>query len=209
MSTDVQPELERLRQCCDRYDDLFGLRGADDAGGGVHPALSHLGPESSPSIDFMFRQFEGVKEIRGGKHDPLVLAAHKYGARAPWFDTDEIPWCSSIACLAAEWCDRIHPGSARARSWLLVGETLTLDEWIECLRSNDVEVARNTMAIFNRGGPQDPAIIKAKGHVAQLLAYDPNDDELLVRGGNQSNEVNQTWYKRTDLLGLRYCPSLY
>ena len=175
--------------------------------------LSHFPPEPAPSIDWLFRQMEGVLEVSGDDHDPMVLAAHKYGAKAPWFDRDEIPWCSSIACLAAEGCDRIHPASARARSWLMVGVTITIDQWLEALTFKDAEMARNTMAIFNRGGPQDPTVIRAKGHVAQLLGYKDGDGpgrgSLLVRGGNQSNEVNQKWFKETELLGLRYCPVLY
>lgn len=169
--------------------------------------LKDLEPEKAPSIDWQFRQFEGLQEFDEGDN-PAILAAHRYGAKAPWFERDEIPWCSSILCLAAEMSDRINPGSARARSWLMVGATITIENWLEALTFNDFEVARNTVVIFNRGGPMDPTVIRAKGHVAQLLEYNP-EGALKVRGGNQSDEVNHRWYPESEVLGLRYCPVVY
>jgi hypothetical protein len=54
---------------------------------------------------------------------------------------------------------------------------------------------------FNRGGPPDPTIIKAKGHVGFYAGHD--DDLVEVLGGNQSNTVKVSRYKRDELLGVR------
>ncbi|MCL2915995.1 hypothetical protein L2725_19835 [Shewanella corallii] len=59
------------------------------------------------------------------------------------------------------------------------------------------------MVILKRGkGAQPgPDVIKAPGHVGFFAGFDGND--VLVLGGNQSDEVNVGRYPASKLLGIR------
>ena len=75
-----------------------------------------------------------------------------------WADKDEVPWCSAFVDEIAHRGGCCATKSLRARSWLQVGIGLSLD---------DAEPGMD-IVIFNRGGPDDPTVINAPGHVGIL-----------------------------------------
>lgn len=135
------------------------------------------------------QRFSGMKELAGEADDnPQILAFLKLDA--DWPEHDEVPWCSGFANYVAWICRAPRSKSLRARSWLEVGKTIKLSQ----AEPGDV-------VIFNRGGSPDPTVIKSKGHVGFYAGHD--DDFVQVLGGNQSNTVKVSNYKRADLLGVR------
>ncbi len=123
---------------------------------------------------------EGVREIPGRAHEKRVVAYHATtsGGEA----SDEVPWCSSFVnwcmeCEGFEGTDRKN-----ARSWLTWGEPVT-------------SPYEGCVAVFARG--TNPA----HGHVGFFVRYSgPN---VVVLGGNQSNQVRESEYPQRRLLGFR------
>jgi uncharacterized protein (TIGR02594 family) len=133
-------------------------------------------------------RFVGMKELAGAEDNPQILAFLKLDAA--WPDHDEVPWCSGFVNYIAWLCRAPRSKSLRARSWLEVGQRIELED-----------AYPGDVVVLNRGGPMDPTIIAAKGHVG---FYAGHDDELVeVLGGNQSNTVKVSRYKRAELLGVR------
>lgn len=139
-------------------------------------------------------RFVGMKEIAGDDDNPQILAFLKLDA--DWPEHDEVPWCSGFVNYIA-WLLRLpRSKSLRARSWLEVGTPIKLED-----------AEKGDIVIFNRGGPHDPNIIAAPGHVGFLAGI--VDDQgvgtafIEVLGGNQSNTVKVSRYHESDLLGVR------
>ena len=178
----------------------------------------------NPHMAFLLAQGIGLTEKRGGEHDPLILAMHKYGAQATWFATDEIPWCASCICGVARLAGRVNPASARARSFLTVGEHLGFGKWLVEYRkhaewdtSSDkhkrMEILANTVIILKqRANDPGPNTIKYRGHVGipvGLTEYNrPDDDGFIVHvlGGNQKNQINIRGFDASLILDMRYLP---
>lgn len=138
-------------------------------------------------------RFLGVKERAGKKDHPLVqwwLSLCGYGLDS----ADEIPWCSAfVNGVAWEWGDVPRSKSAAARSWLRVGQPVSI---LGAVRGYDV-------VVLQRGaGPQPgPNVLQAPGHVGWFDALD--GDHVVVLGGNQSNEVNFQRFPVARVLGVR------
>lgn len=133
-------------------------------------------------------RFAGMKELAGDEDNPQILAFLKLDAA--WPEHDEVPWCSGFINYVAWICRAPRSKSLRARSWLEIGRRISLDG-----------ATPGDVVIFNRGGSPDPNVIKSKGHVGFYAGHD--DDFVEVLGGNQSNTVKVSRYKRSDLLGVR------
>lgn len=136
------------------------------------------------------RQFVGkVKERPGADSDPAILWAHSLTTlRAT---SDEVAWCSSMMNL---WCyllDLPRTRSARARSWLNVG-----DFWV----LGDAEPAFD-IVIFNRGGSPDATVEDSPGHVAVFAGL--IQGKVQVIGGNQSDGVTIATWPISQVLGVR------
>ena len=98
---------------------------------------------------------------------------------------DEVPWCSSFINGIA-WLLRMpRSKSARARSWLDVGQAI------------DLQDARpgNDIVIFRRGNSP------TAGHVGMFAGF--ANGNIFVLGGNQSNGVTIAPFIVSDLLGVR------
>ena len=136
------------------------------------------------------RRFVGLKEKPG--HDvnaPLIMAMLTLDA--DWPSDDEVPWCAAYVNFVCWLAGVPRSTSLRARSWLLIGTPIeTLADAVE-----------GDVVILNRGGPQDPSIINAPGHVGFYLSHDMTFVHLL--GGNQSNRVHEGAYPHINLLGIR------
>jgi uncharacterized protein (TIGR02594 family) len=139
-------------------------------------------------------RFVGTKERAGEKDHPLIqwwLSLCGFG-----FDAhDEVPWCSAFVNGIA-WELRLpRSKSAAARSWLDVGTPVT-----------DLALARPgwDVVVFKRGsgaGSAGPEVRQAPGHVALLAGV--VGDQVLVCGGNQSNEVTFQKFPIAQVLGVR------
>jgi uncharacterized protein (TIGR02594 family) len=123
----------------------------------------------------------GVKEVLGAKNNPRIIEYHaKTSLKA---SSDEVPWCAAFVnwCLAE--AGKNGTNSASARSFLRYGAPV-LDDF-----------KRGDILIFKRG--KEPWM----GHVAFYLGQ--TGDLFKVVGGNQSNMVKISYYKKSDLIGVR------
>lgn len=139
----------------------------------------------------MAQRFIGMKEIPGTKDNPQVLAMLRLDQT--WPENDEVPWCSAFMNYIA-WLLRLpRSKDLRARSWLLVGQPITLEE---------AEPGFDVV-ILKRGGDDQPGpeVIDAKGHVGLYAGRE--GDRILLLGGNQSNSVCVAGYAADRLLGIR------
>lgn len=130
----------------------------------------------------------GIEEIHGQKDHPMIVWALSL-CGLPNVG-DETPWCSAFVNLVNFLCGLPRTKSASARSWLLLGDSLDLQN------ANIGDVV-----VLNRGGPQDAAVIAAPGHVGFYAGMDGPRIKLL--GGNQGDKVSVANFEASRLLGIR------
>lgn len=139
------------------------------------------------------QRFAGeIKELPGAEQHPFIQWCHLLvglGANQP----DETAWCSSFANAVA-WMLRLpRSKSAAARSWLLVGQAITL---AQASPGFDVVVLKR-----GTGLQPGPDVIAAQGHVGFYAGH--IGDLVHVLGGNQSNAVTQQAFPTAQVLGFR------
>jgi uncharacterized protein (TIGR02594 family) len=137
------------------------------------------------------QRFVGTKEVPGSTSNPQVLAMLRLDE--PSSTDDAEPWCSAFINYVA-WILRLpRSKSLLARSWLTVGEVISLDK---------AEPGFDVV-IFKRGDGNQPGpeVIDAPGHVGFFAGVD--GQKILVLGGNQDDCVSISPRKKTDLLGIR------
>ena len=123
----------------------------------------------------------GIKEYPGNGENPRIVEyLRSTTLAAPDSARDETPWCSAFANWCVEKSGYEGTDSAWARSWLNWGVPLD-------------KPRRGCLTIFQRDG--------GKGHVAFFLGA--TSTGIKVLGGNQSNAVCVSAYKKADLLGYR------
>jgi uncharacterized protein (TIGR02594 family) len=136
------------------------------------------------------QRFVGTTEVSGRMANPLVMAM--LNLDASWPEDDEVPWCSGFVNFVC-WLLRLpRSKSLRARSWLNVGIPIPLSQ---------ARVGWDVV-IINRGGPHDPNIIDAPGHVTWYGGM-LDLDWFYGLGGNQSDTVKLSRYAVSDILGVR------
>ena len=137
-------------------------------------------------------RFIGVSESPGDLvSDPQVLAMLRLDEK--WPKGDHVPWCSAFMNYVS-WLLRLpRSKSLRARSWLLIGRSVGLDE---ATVGFDVVVLKR-----GKGNQPGPDVIDAPGHVGLFAGREGN--KILVLGGNQSDAVNVSRYPASQLLGVR------
>lgn len=123
----------------------------------------------------------GIKEILGSNHNQIILDYAKETGFS-WVNDDETPWCSIFMNWCAMKAGLQRTGKANARSWLDIG-----------LVVSEPEVG--DIVILKRGDSD------WQGHVA--IYINEIDEYINVLGGNQSNQVNISKYKKSDVLGYR------
>lgn len=135
----------------------------------------------------MAREQDGTRETPGRNHNPKVLAYFK-DAGHPEIVDDETAWCAAFVGAMLERTNYRSTRSLMARSYLTWGKPSTLKI--------------GAIAVFKRGS--NPIF----GHVGFVVGW--NATHIYVLGGNQSNAVNITKMKRSDLLpnGLRWPTTL-
>ena len=131
-----------------------------------------------------------VKEIAGIASNELILKMLKLDHS--WPEGDHVPWCSAFVNYIAWQLDLPRSKSLRARSWLKIGQPININ----------IAKAEYDIVIMKRGKNQPgPEIIDAPGHVGFFEGFD--DKFVYVLGGNQSDEVNISAYRRDSILGIR------
>jgi len=133
-------------------------------------------------INVALSQF-GIKEITGKRDNPEVL---KY-FNALGFDgsklKDETSWCASFANWVLKECGLPYQKKLNARSFLDLGEP-----------TNSPELG--DVVVFWRENRSS-----WKGHVGFYVRQ--TKDWIYVLGGNQSNQVKISAYRKYRLLGYR------
>lgn len=137
------------------------------------------------------QRFVGIQEVPGTTTNPQVLAMLRLDDS--WPQDDSVPWCSAFTNYVA-WLLRLpRSKSLRARSWLLVGEVVALE---------DAEPGFDVVILKRGSGTQPgPDVIEAPGHVGFYAGTEGS--KILVLGGNQGDSVSITLYPKKDLLGVR------
>jgi len=123
----------------------------------------------------------GVKEYPGNGENPRIVEyLRSTNLSAPDSARDETPWCSAFANWCVEKSGYEGTDSAWARSWLNWGSAIA-------------KPRHGCIAVLQRN--------VNNGHVGFYLGATANGIRLL--GGNQSNEVKVSTYKKSDVLGYR------
>jgi uncharacterized protein (TIGR02594 family) len=124
---------------------------------------------------------EGVKEFPGDGDNPRIVEyLQSTTLEAPYNANDETPWCSAFVNWCVERSGYEGTDSAWARSWLNWGKPTT-------------KPTRGCIVVFKRESQS--------GHVAFFIRK--TQTQIYVLGGNQSDEVNQSKYPASRLLGYR------
>lgn len=119
----------------------------------------------------------GVKEIKGVNHHPAIVRMWKWIKRGG-IKNDEVPWCAAFVGACLEQVGIISSRFESARSYLDWGVPLDAP-------------AVGCIVVFERGSWQ--------GHVGFVYGQDINGN-LLVVGGNQSDEVNVRSFSRSRVI---------
>lgn len=137
------------------------------------------------------RKHIGTKEIKGVKHNPVILGLWKSAfdatnqATPAVFKNDETAWCGGFVggVLAKSGLGQHIPNSfAMARSWLNAGTKLN-------------NAAYGCVVVFSRNGG---------GHVGFVVGKDKFGN-LMVLGGNQGDAVNIKPFSKKRVLAYRWC----
>lgn len=136
------------------------------------------------------QRYAGIKEVGGSMDNPMILAMLRLDNE--WPQNDEVPWCSALMNYIC-WLARLpRSKSLMARSWLIVGKGITLDQ----AEPGDVIILKR-----GTGDQPGPEVLKAPGHVG---FYAGRFDKFIeVLGGNQSDTVKVSRYPASRLLGVR------
>lgn len=134
-------------------------------------------------------KLEGLKEIAGRDHEPIIQAMHASVGLPD--EPDETAWCSSVVNWVAKQAGIIGTGSAAARSWL---------SWSSSRPIELSEALPGDVVVFWRESPTS-----WKGHVGLFVGLGTEADTILVLGGNQSNGTTLSIeaYPVSRLIGIR------
>ena len=128
----------------------------------------------------------GISEVKGKLHNnSRILDYHRSTTLSKKLaSTDETPWCSSFVNWCVEGSGLKGTDSAMARSWLKWGTKLERPQ-------------EGCIVVFAR-----PSAGPNAGHAAFFVKE--TAERIRVLGGNQSNQVKESYYGKDDLLGYRW-----
>lgn len=138
----------------------------------------------------MAQRYVGTKEVGGKVDNPAIMAMLKLDNE--WPSEDEVPWCSGFANWIAWHCRAPRSKDLRARSWLRVGVGIPLDD-----------AEPGDIVVIKRGKGDQPGVenTTAPGHVGFYSGV--SGDLIEILGGNQSDSVKISRYRRKRLLSVR------
>ncbi len=131
---------------------------------------------------FLARKEIGTKEIPGPESSERVLEYHRHTYLMA--SDDDIAWCSSFVNFCFVKAGYIGTDKPNARSWMNWGSELPGPK-VGCV------------VVLWRGSSNS-----WKGHVGLYLRQD--EKNIYVLGGNQSNMVRVSKYKKSRVLGYRW-----
>lgn len=126
----------------------------------------------------------GVKEIKGSKHNPRILEYHQETTLKA--TTDEVPWCASFVCWCLHMAGLRSTRSAAARSFLKLPDSTIIK--LSAAVTGDIVILKRGTSSW-------------QGHVGFYVSHTSTHVKLV--GGNQSDMVNESSYRVSDLLGIR------
>lgn len=141
------------------------------------------------------KQYIGQKEIKGTKHNPIVLELWRGAfdatkqAMPAVFNNDETPWCGGFVggvLAKAGLAHHIPKAFAMARSWVNAGTKLD-------------KPAYGCVVVFWRGTRSGQS-----GHVGFCVGQDSRGN-LMILGGNQGDTVSIVPFDKGRVLGYRWC----
>lgn len=135
-----------------------------------------------------------VKERHGAEHHPFIVWGHELCAMGRNVG-DEIPWCSSGLNALCFVLGVPRSGSAAARSWLIVGVSVPIEE----AQPGDIVVIKRGPGIGQDGAHN----LRAPGHVFVFHNYDNTTQMIHGSGGNQSNAWTRGKFPLRDILDIR------
>lgn len=139
------------------------------------------------------RSYLNLTEIVGSKHNPTIVDMWKLGFNATGqsnrlkeavWNNDETPWCGAFCAAVMAQSNLPHhiPKSfPLARSWATVGTKLS-------------KPAYGCIVVFSRNGG---------GHVGFCVGRDKHGN-IMILGGNQSNQVNIKPFSPSRVLAYRW-----
>lgn len=122
----------------------------------------------------------GTREVVGGEHNARIVEYHQcttFKATA-----DEVPWCASFVCWCLQQAGMKHTHSAAAKSYADYGTQVNSQD----LRYGCVVVLRRV------GGFHVGFVMRREG------------DNIVVLGGNQSDQVKLSTYPMSKIVALRW-----
>jgi uncharacterized protein (TIGR02594 family) len=129
----------------------------------------------------------GTVEWNKGSN-PRVLAYYKDAGHA-WVEDDAVAWCAAFVGAMLKRAGLKGTGQLTARSYLGWGEHVPLDQ----AKPGDI-------VVFKRGNST------WQGHVTFFVRM--NGKFITCLGGNQSDQVKESDYATSELLGIRRAPGL-
>ena len=129
------------------------------------------------------RKHIGLREVKGSKHNPLILGWLK--SLKAWWANDEVPWCG---VFTAE-CLRVG-SRALPKHWYRASDYLNWGTRLD-------QPCYGCIVVFTRTGG---------GHVGFVVGEDRRGN-LMVLGGNQSDAVSIAPFNVGRVSGYRWPPS--
>jgi uncharacterized protein (TIGR02594 family) len=128
------------------------------------------------------QRFIGLKETPGAGSTPAVLAMLRLDG--DWPESDATPWCSAFVNAIAWLLQLARSKSLAAKSWLQVGQPITLAEAV---------VGFDVVVLTREGG----------GHVGFFAGLDLENDHVFILGGNQHDAVTVAPFPIAMVVGVR------
>lgn len=138
------------------------------------------------------RRFEGLAETPGAVHNPAVLAMLQLVDHS--VHDDETPWCSAFVNYCAWLLDVPRSKSLAARSWLRIGNPISL---------NQARPGFDVVVLKRGDNAPGPDVLEAPGHVGFFAGLLHTPDRVVVYGGNQGDKVCSLTFPTERVLGVR------
>jgi len=130
------------------------------------------------------RTFIGMKEVVGTVHNEEIVKMFAEVGHS-WVKDDETAWCASFIGAMFERTGTTSTRRLDARSYLKFGVPVS-----------EPDAKEGDVVIFWRVAKDS-----WQGHVGFFIRYTSGGD-IVVLGGNQSNQVSEAVYKHSRLLGF-------
>ena len=139
-------------------------------------------------------RFLGLHETTGPKATPAILAMLDLDDES--IQDDATPWCSAFVNFVAWELGLPRSKSLAARSWLPVGRIV---------QEGEAAVGFDVVVLTRNGGPLDPTVLDAPGHVGFFggLRGPAGARQVCLLGGNQGDAVTLAWFPASQVLGYR------